>query len=166
MSGMQSAFPVRGSLLAGAAAASGCGVDCGAVDQIAGTYAVFANVVEYDGSNLENFPADTSPANGWTEWSIIVDTDSVTLLIDDDTFSPRTTVSTVECGSFTMEFDGAYRQDDDVHVLSAAGEFNLFADHLEGTWDYEEEWTAGKAAGTFEATGNVSGTRIGAPFQE
>lgn len=164
---MRSSLPLRGSLLvAGAAAASGCGVDCGPTDQIAGTYAVFANVVTYDGSNLENFPADTSPANGWSEWSILVDADSVTVLIDEDSFPARATVSTVECGSFGLAFDGAYRQDGDVHVLSADGDFNVFADHLEGTWDYEEEWTVGKDSGTFEATGNVSGTRIGEPFQE
>ena len=163
---MRTSSPVVGSLLAGAAAASGCGVECGPAEEIAGTYAMFANVVEYDGTNLENFPADTSPANGWTEWSIFFDGDAVTLLIDDDSFSPRTAVSTVECGSFTMDFSGAYRQDGDVHVLSASGDFNLFADHLEGTWDYDEEWTAGKDAGTLVATGNVSGTRIGEPFEE
>ena len=158
---------LTGSLLvASSASASGCGVECGSPSDIAGTYAVFANVVEYDGSNLENFPADTSPANGWSEWSILVGADGVTLLIDDDSFSPRTTVSTVECGSFTMDLDGAYREDNDVHVLSASGEFNVFASHLEGTWDYEEEWTVGKDAGTFTATGNLSGTWIGEPFEE
>jgi hypothetical protein len=146
--------------------ASGCGVDCGPASDIAGVYDVFANVVEYDGTNLENYPADTSPATGWSEWSILVDADSVTVLIDEASFPARAAVSTIECGRFTLGFDGPYRQDGDLHALSVAGEFSVFADHLEGTWDYEEEWTSGTASGTFEATGNVSGTRTGEPFSE
>ena len=56
--------------LMGWTASSGCGLDCGNPSLSNGHYAIFANVLEYEGTNLENFPSARTPANGWSEWSI------------------------------------------------------------------------------------------------
>lgn len=155
-----------------AVCASGCGVDCGPPSQIDGTYAVFANAVTWDGTNLEEFPYATSPANGWSEWSIVWDsvTGAMTVLIDDDAFDAGGSWNTIECGVFTLDFGGPYRDGPDLHAFDATGEFAVFADHLEGSWEYQEDWTTGQgpqaAAGMFECVGNISGTRIGEPFSE
>lgn len=140
----------------------GCGVECEPPSQARGTYAVFANLLTFEGANLEDFPSTTSPANGWSEWEITGDdaTGAMTIAIDGQPFDVGYTWSTVECGAFRVSISGRYTEGDDVHDFDADGDFALFANHLEGTWRYAEDWRTGDAHGAFEGIGNVSGTRV------
>jgi len=147
--------------------AAACGVDCGDPTQINGTYAIFANVQDYDGTNLENFPSYGSPANGFSEWKIDWDrvANQVNLTIDNYPFTADGTWDPIQCGDFTLDFAGPYTDTAGVsHNLSVTnGSFVVFADSINGEWDYDETWTdLDGNSGTFTTHGLLGGKIIAA----
>lgn len=153
-------------LLLLAAPLTGCGVDCGSPDQVDGRYAVFANVLDHDGTNLEAFPSYQSPANGWTEWTLAWDRvrNEVTVAIDGQPYPAEGVWDDVVCGNFQLAFEGVYASEEGTeHDFVAVGDFTVFASHLEGDWTWEESWTNLESeTGTFTADGQVSGSLVGA----
>jgi len=146
-------------------ASSGCGLDCGNPSLSNGHYAIFANVLEYEGTNLENFPSARTPANGWSEWSIEWSPEQVgvvTVGIDGQEYEAQGAWHEVECGRFTLAFSGVFLSAvDSTHEFQANGDFVTYANQLEGRWDWTEQWgTAGGASGEFLADGQVSGSLI------
>lgn len=143
------------------APAAGCGVACDAPTEVNGTYSVFANTLTHEGTNLENFPSYSSPANGWSEWTILWDeaNAAITVAIDGQSYGASGSWDGVECGTFDMAFGGAYDGGDgSVHAFTSTGNYVTYADHLEGVWHYEEAWSdGGGQVGDFEAEGQVSG---------
>jgi hypothetical protein len=154
------------SLVAPLALAAGCGVDCGDPTQVNGRYAVFANVLTFDGTNLEEFPSYGSPANGFSEWTIDWDrvAGEVHLTIDDFPFTGTGVWDDIECGNFTLDFAGPYTDADGAsHDLTATGSYVVFADQLVGDWTYSETWTSlDGESGTFDADGQVAGQVLAA----
>lgn len=146
-------------------ALGGCDPDCGSGRQIDGDYAVFANVWEYDGENLDAFPSYMTPANGWSEWSVTWGAAAgggVVVTIDDQSFSGTGTWDDVECGNFALSLSGTYRSaNDSLHEFTADGTFVAYASRFEGVWEWEEDWTSAQGeTGTFGATGQVSASGI------
>jgi hypothetical protein len=146
------------------AAGSGCGVDCGPPTQVNGAYAMFANVLTYEGTNLEAFPSYQSPANGESEWLIAFDAISgqTTIGIDGQSFDAGGTWDTTQCGVFSLQFGGLYLSAANTsHLFEANGDFVGYGDHVEGTWTYSENWSDGQGeSGTFDADGQLAGDRI------
>src|SRR5687768_8799926 len=102
---------MRTVLLLSLPLAAGCNADCGSPEQINGRYAMFANVLVYDGDNLEGFPSYQTPANGWTEWEIAwtnLANGRVDVSIDGQPFGGDGAWNEVECGNFTLRFAGVY----------------------------------------------------------
>ena len=157
---------LRGFSIALLALASGCGgVDCGSPSQIDGTYAMFTNVLTYDGTNLEAFPSYESPANGWAPWVISWGKTSqadVIVEIDDQEFAGSGTWDPVECGNFTLDFAGLYVSEVGTqHQFTSTGQYLWFTDSIEGVWDYAEDWTnLASETGTFTTNGQVSGSIV------
>jgi hypothetical protein len=155
----------RAAIVAAAVASSGCGVDCGTPDQVNGVYAVFANVTgDVEVSNPEAFPSYMSPANGWGEWTIEWDRVSgdVRMTVDDQAYDAVGTWDPIECGTFDLEFGGPYLSPEGTtHDFYAVGSFVVFANQLEGNWEYSEDWVAVDGqSGTFATDGQVSGERV------
>ena len=143
--------------------ATGCGVACDASSEINGRYAVFANVLEYDGTNLEVFPSYMSPANGWSDWDMAwpEGSETVAVAIDNQSYVAESTSDPRYCGTFSMSFSGTYTSvNDTTHEFVADGDFVVFGPQLEGDWTWEESWALDDATGTFSATGQLSGLRI------
>lgn len=156
--------PLHLVLLVAVAAAPGCGVDCGAPTQVNGTYAMFANVITYDGTHLEDFPSEMSPANGPSEWLIAFDAISgqTTVAIDGQAYDAGGSWNTEECGRFNLQFGGLYLSAaHTTHLFQATGDFLGYNGHIEGTWTYSEDWSDGNGHdGTFHTEGQLSGDRI------
>lgn len=150
-----------------AAPLAGCGVDCGSPTQVNGVYAVFANVVEFEGTNLEAFPSYQSPANGMREWQISWDrvTNEIAVAIEGQEYQATGVWNDIECGNFTLEFGGPYASlEGTQHDFFATGEMVVFASQLEGSWQYQEDWTGKDGeTGSFSADGNLSGEKVGLP---
>lgn len=152
--------------LVAVASLGGCGPDCGQPDQVNGTYAVFANVVEEPQvTNAEHFPSYMTPANGWSEWTVqwnLVDPSQVAVTIDEQPYQATATWDDVECGNFRLTFAGDYVSINDTeHAFSVDGQFVVFGGHLEGLWSWSETWTSRDGEhGTFSSLGQMSGTRV------
>jgi hypothetical protein len=151
----------------GAAASTvGCDIDCGPPRQVNGTYAVFANIMTYDGTNLEEFPSYGSPANGWREWTIAWPSSysaDVDVQIDDTAYVAHGEWDALVCGNFTLSLSGPYVSGQgSSHEFEAEGDFAVFGTQIEGRWDYSEIWTTadGEETGTFTTDGQIAGSRI------
>jgi len=145
--------------------AAGCGADCGKPTQINGTYAVFANVIQRSGSNMDHFPSYMTPANGWTEWTLTWNRNKpakVSVVIDGQPYTATGSWDEVECGNFTLDFAGTYLSiNDSTHEFAVTGDFVAFGPQIEGRWDWEETWTSAQGeTGTFSTIGQVSGTLV------
>jgi hypothetical protein len=142
----------------------GCNADCGNPEQINGTYAVFANVVTYEGDNLAAFPSYQTPANGWSEWDLgwtNLMTQRIGVTIDGQAFEGAGIWNEVECGNFDLRFSGEYTSDiGSVHSFEADGRFVRFAERLEGTWQWSEQWSYEGENGTFNANGELAGELV------
>ncbi len=152
-------------LLGLSAPLAGCGVDCGEPTQVNGIYAVFANAVTHEGTNLEEFPSYQSPANGMREWAITWDrvSDAINIDIEGQSFAAAGEWNDIECGSFTLDFGGPYQSPEgSTHQIAAVADLVVFAQSLEGTWEYDEDWTSETGeSGTFSAHGQLSGEKVG-----
>ena len=158
---------MRAALLFMAAAAAGCDVDCGPPHQVNGTYAVFANVITYDGTNLDEFPSTGSPANGWREWALNWPNSysaDVDVAVDGFDYMAAGEWDPLVCGNFTLAFGGTYVSPalGSTHEFEADGDMAVFGVQLEGRWNYSETWTTadGDETGTFTAEGQIAGSRI------
>lgn len=151
-------------LLVSTLAAAGCNADCGSPEQVNGRYAVFANVIAFDGENLEGFPSYQTPANGWSEWAITwtnLSNGRITVAIDGQEFEGDGGWNEVECGNFSVRFAGIYTSDlGSTHDFRADGQLVRFADRLEGTWAWSEQWAYDGDDGTFEADGELAGDLV------
>lgn len=143
---------------------SGCNADCGSPEQVNGRYAMFANVLAYDGDNLDGFPSYQTPANGWSEWEITwtnLQSGRVTVSIDGQPFDGDGLWDDVECGNFTLRFAGLYTSEDgSTHDFRTDATLVRFADRLEGTWTWSEAWARAGDDGTFESDGQLAGDLI------
>jgi hypothetical protein len=154
--------------------AAGCGVECGDASQTDGKYVVFTTVNgSPDISDPEHFPYYSTPVNGWGEW--VLDwhgLDTVSVLIDGEVYEAQGSWDAVECGNFTLKFNGAYEWSAELNdryhtVIDTEHDFNMFlaldvfGTRMEGTWVEDEQWTdPGGVTGTFAGHGLVSGARI------
>ena len=143
---------------------TGCGVACDASSELDGRYAVFANVVAFEGTNLDAFPSYMSPSNGWSDWDLAwpEGADTVAVAIDDQSYVADASSDPRFCGTFSMSLSGTYTSVNVTsHVFAATGDFVVFGPQLEGDWVWDESWVAlDGETGTFSATGQLSGLRI------
>jgi hypothetical protein len=155
---------MRTVLLLSPLALAACNADCGSPEQVNGRYAVFANVLSFDGDNLDGFPSYQDPANGWSEWEITwtnIANGRVTVLIDGEEFDGDGAWDDVECGNFSLRFAGVYASDiGSTHDFTTTGQLVRFADRLEGTFTWSEEWAYDGDDGTFDADGQLAGDLI------
>lgn len=102
------------------------------------------------------FPADV-PANGPSVWTMLWDTattGSVHLDIDGQSYAAEGTWDDVECGNFSLAFEGEYLgADGGRHVFNSEGTYNTYDGLLDGLVSWRETWEdAAGVEGTMTST--------------
>jgi hypothetical protein len=96
------------------------------------------------------------PANGLSRWVMLWDTattGAVHIDIDGQTYEAEGSWDDVECGNFSLAFEGEYLgSDGGRHVFATDGEYNTYDGLIDGLASWRESWEdAAGAQGTLVA---------------
>lgn len=103
------------------------------------------------------------PVNGWSDWSFewsSAQSGPLTVLIDGQEFAGSGTWDPIECGNFSVSFNGIYGDANGVrHAFTTTGDFLWFDQSLEGLVFWNENWQteydSGKVSGESQLRGKV-----------
>jgi hypothetical protein len=128
-----------------ASGGAGCSETCPPPTSIAErTWTVFVNPVTWEIDNEEGFPAETSPANGEHEMNVAWPNNDlegpITVTIDGQVFEGRGRWNDVECGQFSIGFNGRYEAEGNVHAFSASALLVTWESNVDGFLDWQETW--------------------------
>lgn len=150
----------------------GCEPNCPEPQTLNGqTFQVFANPLEeLNSQQLEaftdapDFLSYGSPMNGHSAWRIdwgASESGPLTISIDEQSFEGRGEWDPIECGHFSMTWEGEYLADDATrHDFSASGVFVTYEGHLAGEMLWVQSWATGDGrAGSWRGRVGVVGER-------